>query len=187
MDFHERSASILFHVVAVFLLMDRLELAERQLDRIQAFHPRIDARIAAVSAWLLVEIGIIADNTKLEDIQRTVVWLPLAAWLCCVVVAGIALWRALFPDQRGGAASLIYFARIADRTEANFIKEFKAISEADLTDDFLGQVWRNAEIVCDKYRRISRAIHWATFSLGAMLVQVIAVSVVNHALPIWKG
>lgn len=167
--------------------MNQLEIAERQLDRIQSFHPRIDARIAAVSAWLLVEIGVVAANTKLEDIPRVIVWLPLAGWLICVIVSGIALWRALFPDQRGGAASLIYFARIADRTEANFIKEFRAISEADLTNDFLGQVWRNSEIVCDKYRRVSRAIRWATFSLAAMLAQIVAVSFVNHSLPIFKN
>lgn len=167
--------------------MIRLELAERQLDRIQAFHPRIDAKVAAVAAWLLVEIGVVAANTKLEDLKLSVVWIPLAAFMLCSAVSGTALWKCLFPDQRGGASSLIYFARIAARTEANYIRECHAATDASLLDDFLGQIWRNSEIVCDKYRRVSRAIKFATYSLGAMLIQVVAVSFVHNTLPILKS
>lgn len=167
--------------------MTRLELAERQLDRIQSFHPRIDTNMAAVSAWLLLEIGVVATNTKLDDLTRAFVWAPMAAFLVCAIIAGTSLWRCQFPDRRGGAASLVYFARIAERTEANYIKEFKAASDESLLDDFLGQVWRNAEIVCDKYRYITRAIQWATYSLAALLVQICAVSFVHQALPTLKN
>lgn len=167
--------------------MDQLALAERQLDRMHSFFPRIDAKVTAVAAWLSIELAIAALNVKLPDLKVSYVWVPFAAYVILSGLAGFDVWQCVFPDRRGGQRSLIYFGAIADRTQGDFEKSFKAISEADLLDDVLGQVWRNAEIVCDKYKAVQRAIRWATASLAALLATLIATSILHHSLPTFPG
>jgi hypothetical protein len=42
--------------------VDRIDLAERHLDRMSSFHPRIDAKVATVAAWLSVELAVVAQH-----------------------------------------------------------------------------------------------------------------------------
>ena len=149
--------------------MDRLELAERQLDRMQSFYPRIDTKVTAVAAWLSIEVAVAALNTKLGDLKVAYVWVPFAIYIITTAFSARYLWQCVFPDQRGGNGSLIYFGAIAERTEGNFRNEFKAVSEAKLLDDVIGQVWRNAEIVCAKYTAVQNSIRWATGSMAALI------------------
>ena len=165
----------------------RIDRAERHLDRMNSFFPRIDAKVAAVAAWLLLELGVAALNTRLADLERTWVWLPFAGFVVCVGVAGVALWRCLFPERRGGHGSLVYFARCAERTAAAFVREYLAVTDEEMLGDLAGQVWRTAEIVCGKFRHVDRAIRWATLSLGFLVAEVVATSFVHQALPRLTG
>lgn len=167
--------------------MDRLALAERQLDRMQSFFPRIDAKVTAVAAWLSLEAAVIALNTKLADLHVTYVWVPFAAYMLTTAVAATKVWECVFPHSKGGQGSLIYFGAIADRTEGSFRNEFKTASETSLLDDVIGQVWRNAEIVCAKYKAVQSAIRWSTLSLGGLIASLIATSILHGALPALPG
>jgi hypothetical protein len=167
--------------------MDRLALAERQLDRMQSFFPRIDAKVTAVAAWLSVELAIAALNTKLGDLRVAYVWVPFAAYVLASAFSASRIWQCVFPDQKGGQGSLIYFGAIAGRTEGGFRREFNAATEAELLDDVIGQVWRNAEIVCAKYSAVQSSVRYATISLGALIATLVATSLQHHALPSFPG
>jgi len=166
---------------------ERMALAERQLDRMQSFFPRIDAKITAVAAWLSVEIAVAGLNTKLSDLRAAYVWVPFVVFLITTGWSGSCVWRCLFPDRKGGQGSLIYFGSIANRTEGSFQSDFKAASDGQLLDDVLGQVWRNAEIVCDKYIAVQSSIRWATVSLLSLIVTLVATSILHGALPSFPG
>lgn len=167
--------------------LNRIDLADRHLDRMNSFHPRIDAKVTTVAAWLSVELAVVALNTKLVDLKATYVWLPFVIYVLCSAIAAFFLWQCVFPDTRGGAASLTYFAEIAKRDQADFVRDYKAASEAALLDDLSGQIWRNAEIVCDKYRAVQWAIRFATGSLASVIVTLIATSIVHETLPKLPG
>lgn len=167
--------------------MNRLDVAERHLDRMNSFHPRIDAKVTAMAAWLSVELAVIALNTKLDDLRNTYVWLPFAIYAAASGTSAFFLWKCVFPNTRGGASSLTYFAEIARRDQADFVRDYKAVTEAQLLDDLSGQIWRNAEIVCDKYRAVQWAIRSATLSLAFLVVTLIATSFVHQSLPRISG
>ena len=166
---------------------DRMALAERQLDRVQSFFPRVDTKVTAVAAWLSVEVAIAALNTKIGDLGMAYVWVPFAVYVLTSAVSIAYVWQCLFPDPKGGQGSLIYFGAIASRTEGSFRNEFKAATESELLDDLIGQIWRNSEIVCAKYAAVQSAIRWATASLAALVAVVLATSILHKALPSFPG
>jgi len=51
----------------------------------------------------------------------------------------------------------VYFREIAKRTEAKFIDEFLAQDETVYVKDVLGQVWRNSQILDEKFNHLKRA------------------------------
>ena len=53
--------------------------------------------------------------------------------------------------------SLIYFREVAGRTETRFIEEFKEQSDSHHVSDLLGQVWRNSEILKEKFDHLKTA------------------------------
>ncbi|HEX8554827.1 MAG TPA: Pycsar system effector family protein [Sphingomonas sp.] len=167
--------------------MDRLGFAERQLDRVHSFFPRIDAKVTAVAAWLSIEVAVAALNTKLDDLSVAYVWVPFSVYVLASAASAARVWQCVFPDSKGGQGSLIYFGAIAGRTEGAFRNEFKAIGETDLLDDVIGQVWRNAEIVCAKYTAVQSSIRWLTISLAALVATLIATSILHHSLPSFPG
>jgi hypothetical protein len=167
--------------------MDRLALAERQLDRMQSFFPRIDAKVTAVAAWLSIEVAVAALNTKLDDLDVAYVCVPFGAFVLASGASAARVWQCVFPDRKGGQGSLIYFGAIADRTEGAFRNAFKAATETEMLDDVIGQVWRNAEIVCAKYTAVQSAIRFATISLAALITTLVATSIQHQALPSFPG
>jgi Family of unknown function (DUF5706) len=71
-----------------------------------------------------------------------------------VLFLGISFWflyKGAFPNLKGGTASLVYFREIARRTEAKFIDEFTKQTAGEYAKDMLGQVWRNSEILKEKF------------------------------------
>ena len=77
----------------------------------------------------------------------------------------LASLSGAFPSLEGGRGSLIYFREIAKRKEAQYAEEFRSISEEDYLKDLLGQVWRNSEILTEKFDHISTAFNWTAFSI----------------------
>jgi len=69
-----------------------------------------------------------------------------------IAVSYLFLYKGGFPDVKGGNASLIYFSEICKRTESKFINEYCEATQEALRSDVLGQVWRNSEILTEKYR-----------------------------------
>jgi hypothetical protein len=165
----------------------RLDRAERHLDRMQSFFPRIDTKLTAVAAWLSVELGVGALNISWADLRSFHVWCPFAAYVAASLVAAVQLWRCVFPDSRGGQGSLIYFGAIAALKRDEFATRYKAVSKEDLLEDLIEQIWRNAQIVCDKYSAVQSAIRWASMSLALLILALIATSAAHQSLPKLPG
>lgn len=166
---------------------DRIEVAEKHLDRMHSFFGRIDAKLTAVASWLFVQLAVVALNTKWDDLSHTQVWVPFFGYAICSSVAARYLWKCIFPESKGGDSSLIYFGEIARRTEANFIKEYRAMTTDQLLDDLAGQIWRNAEIVRDKYQSVQSGIRWTTAAMGFELTTLTLIGWLHHTLPHLPG
>ena len=86
-----------------------------------------------------------------------------------MLLLGISFWhlyKEAFPSLEGGQESLLYFNEIAKRTEAKYIERWKSLEESEYLADLLGQVWRNSEILKQKFEHVK----WAFYSLALAIV-----------------
>jgi hypothetical protein len=164
-----------------------LEAYERQLDRIQQFFPRIDAKVSALFAVASAQIAIAAINLSTNDLKLWWVAVPLAAFLLIITWAMFNLYRVAYPHLDGGNASLVYFREIAKLRESDYISKLGALSSDEFKADLAGQVWRNSEIVGCKYRFLKLATISAMLSLIPWTVLLVATSLTHGRFPVVVG
>jgi hypothetical protein len=58
-----------------------------------------------------------------------------------------------------------YFREIAKRTESSFVEEFMAQVDEVYIKELLSQIWRNSEILTEKFNHISAAFNWMVLAL----------------------
>jgi hypothetical protein len=134
-----------------------LKDARDQLNLILSFFPRVDAKLSTV---LALDTGMLAAlSASLPQFDKMTVWLAVAPALASGLLTAsyVYLYRGGFPDVKGGHSSVIYFKEIAKRTEATFIAEYCRHTSESLRQDVLGQIWRNSEILTEKFRCLKLA------------------------------
>ena len=67
---------------------------------------------------------------------------------------------------------MIYFREIAQRTESNFIDEFTQQNQQARAKDVLGQVWRNSEILKQKFDALKVAFILMAIAIFPWVVAV---------------
>jgi hypothetical protein len=143
-----------------------LKDARDQLNLILSFFPRVDAKLSTV---LALDTGMLAAlSASLPEFGKMTVWLAVAPALASglLIASYVYLYRGGFPDVKGGHSSVIYFKEIAKRTEAAFIAEYCRQTLESLRQDVLGQVWRNSEILTEKFRCLKLA--FICMAIGAL-------------------
>lgn len=161
----------------------RLENAERQLALVQSFFPRIDSKVSALFAISSGQIAVAALNLTLDDLKLWYVAIPAALFVVAVCAVVWNLYRCTYPHLDGGAQSLVYFAEIAKRTESDYIKRYREVTDKDLTEDLIGQIWRNSEIVAEKYKYLKIATVTAMLSLLPWALLLTATTLTKWQMP----
>jgi pycsar effector protein len=132
-------------------------VAKDQLNLVLSFFSRVDAKASVVLAVDTAMAGYLAG--RMPSLKAMPYWqtlIPLTAFL----LIGNSIWnlyKGAFPNLEGGNLSLVYFREIAKRTEAKFIDEFLAQDDTGYVKDVLGQVWRNSEILTEKFKHLKVA------------------------------
>jgi Pycsar effector protein len=150
-----------------------LESARDQLDRVLGFFPRVDAKASVV---LVVDTGMLAFLVARVPTPNSLTWWEIGISVATTVLLGISLWflyKGAFPSLKGGNASLVYFREIAGRTEAKFIEEFAKQSTAEHARDLLGQVWRNAEILKEKFDHVKIAFIFMALAIPPWVISLL--------------
>ncbi len=136
---------------------NNLKDARDQLGTILSFFPRVDAKLSTV---LAIDTGMLAAlSASVPSLQKLSVWMAITPFATTALLAAsyVYLYRGGFPNVKGGHASVVYFKEIARRTEAKFIEEYSRHTPDSLRADVLGQVWRNSEILTEKFRCLKLA------------------------------
>lgn len=160
------------------------ELAERQLDRVQSFIPRIDARVSAMFAIVSAQIAIAALNLEIDDLKAWWVATPAVVFFIAAVFCVISLYRCVHPNLVGGSNSLVFFGTVSKLREAEYIDKMRAVSEEEYIKDVLGQVWRNSQIVAEKYKNLRAAGTAIMISLLPWTMLLLALSLGKWSLPL---
>jgi pycsar effector protein len=149
----------------------RVEMATKTLERTLSFFPRVDARAQVLLGIDVAMLFALALNTP----PFLGPWWLDAAYLVAVVLLGFSLfklYRVFFPQLSGGPASLIYFNSIRQLPEKEFVDRFTVQTEQKYLDDVLNQVWRNSEIVANKFNNLREAMLCASAALPFWLFEL---------------
>jgi hypothetical protein len=143
-----------------------------QLNLVLSFFSRVDSR---ASAALAINTGMLAVLAANAPTHAAWSWSSSIATLPVLLIAISLyhLYKTAFPSLRGGHSSLIYFREIAQRTEHTFISEFMAQPEEEYAKDLLGQVWRNSEILTEKFDHLKDGYVFLGLAIIPWLVTLI--------------
>lgn len=167
--------------------MKDIDVIQRQLDRVLGFFPRVEARINGLFGVNTLILVIAAVNLSAGDLVLWYVALPGGLLIVGLATSYYHLFKANFPDDNGGEGSLIFFKQIQQRTEPNYIAEFLTCDEQKFRNDLLGQIWRNACILCVKYTKVKQAILVTAISVAPFIVFLIATATIHGRIPLLKG
>jgi hypothetical protein len=161
----------------------RVEVAERHLVLIQSFFPRIDTKVSALFAISSAQIAVASLNITIGDLQKWYVALAAILFVAGMAIVQFALYTCTYPQLKGGSQSIIYFGEIAKRSEANFLRDYNAMSLQELHDEIASQIWRNSEIVAAKYKALKLATRAIIASLVPWAVILLCTSLLKWSLP----
>jgi disulfide bond formation protein DsbB len=160
-----------------------LQTAERLLDRILTFFPRLEAKSSVI---LGVDTGMLSLLVAALPPFRSANEIEIVSYALCVAAAVALLSASLYqvyhqarPYLSGGHRSLVYFKQIAERTEHDFIDEFTRASSDDLAKDVLAQAHRNSEILAEKYDRLNIAFKYLAIATPFWLIAYAIAIVLN--------
>jgi hypothetical protein len=131
--------------------------AEKQLDRVLGFFPRVEAKASFLFALDVGLLGYSAVNLGREDLHNVHLAVFGAAFLTLTVASLLHVYWCVFPHLKGGANSLIYFREIAHRNELDFADAFLSRTDESHACDAAGQIWRNSTILKLKFDYLKRA------------------------------
>lgn len=164
--------------------MNDMAVAEHQLDRVLSFFPRVDTKAAGLFAVNAAILTIAAINVQAGDLKLWYVAIPGILMLVGLAISYTFLYRCNFPDLKGGQGSMIYFAEIQKRTESVFLKDFEAATEEAYRHDLLGQIWRNSQILCQKYAAIAWAIRSSALTLLPFATFIVLTAITHSRFPV---
>lgn len=160
-----------------------IDLADRQLDRILAFFPRVESKASLLFAIDTSMLAVLALNVTKSDF---IIWYLAVSALLALGLIAASLWflyKCTFPNLKGGAASLVYFRGIATKTEANFIDQFQKQTSDAYVRDLLGQIWRNSEILKMKFDSVKTAFILTAIALIPWVLFLILATLAHARIP----
>lgn len=145
----------------------QLIAAWSELNLVLSFFGRVDTKLSVVLGIDLGMVGLLLSKlpSQLTEINLIGRW-SLLVFVLNTVVSLIQLYRGSFPNIVGGTESLTYFRAIAKRREVTFVDEFSAQTSEQLARDVLCQVWRNSEILSQKFT----CLKWAYIAMAIAII-----------------
>ena len=164
-----------------------LEAVERQLDRLLTFFPRVDSKVSALFAVTSAQLAVAALNLTLDDLKVWWIAACLVAFILSAAWVMIHLYRCTYPHLEGGQQSLIYFAEIVKKQPHAYIRSIGNVQVDVYREDVAGQIYRNAEILCLKYRFLKRATIGASLCILPWSAFLLATSLSHWKLPVFSS
>jgi hypothetical protein len=165
---------------------EKREFSAKHLDRVLGFFARVEAKASFLFAIDTTLLALIALNLRKSDLHLWYVMVPGVAAVLLLLCSLWYIYQCHFPKLDGGSGSLVYFAEIAKRTETRFISDCETLTEADLTKDYLGQTWRNAQILTAKFSHVKTAFTLTGGALIPWFAFLVATSITNAETPLLR-
>jgi len=150
-----------------------IEVSRDNLSRILSIFPRVDALSSVVLAIDISLLAVLAANTPSLQIINRFQIITAGVFILIVGVSLYHLYKCSFPRLECEEKSLIYFREIAELEQLEFAKEFFGQTEKEYLHDLIKQIWRNSEILKQKFQHLKNAFRFLVFSLVPWVISLL--------------
>ncbi len=155
----------------------RIATAQWMLERQLGWIAGAEIKVGLVITLDIAMLGGIAATFSASPTKTAWAYLMVIV-ACSLALIGLACAAyAVNPRLDGPTRSLLYFGRIAETTEPDYVQAFNRTTDEQILEDWLVQVHRNAEIATVKHRWVKRAIYSSFLSTPPW---VIAIALLSH-------
>ena len=141
----------------------KLDNAKWLFERTLGWIATADVKVGVAVAIDTALLGGLAAAFGASDPHLRTAWTYLT-----IIAAGFGMIVAIFcagmaaiPRMLGPVKSSIYFARIAEKTEADYAADFVQIDEQAFLSDLAIQIHRNAQIATAKHSWVRKSLLWS--------------------------
>lgn len=156
----------------------RLQMAQWVLERNLHWIAAAEVKTGVIVALDTAMLGALAAAFSALEPSGHSVWVKIITTVpaVCLGVAIICAAMSVVPRVTGPAMSFIFFGKVAQRNVVDYVEAFRKATEAELLDDCLAQIHRNAQIACDKFDWVRASMLWSfaavlpwTLALGFLI------------------
>ena len=146
---------------------DRLHTAQWVLERNLAWIAAAEVKVGVIVAIDTAMLGGLGAAFSEADGSARTHW----AWffsIATVICLGSGLFcaaMAVLPRISGPEKSLLFFGRVGLSDGAEYVRNLRAATDADLLEDWTAQIHRNAQIACDKFAWVRKSMWWSFLSV----------------------
>jgi len=152
--------------------VELLKASEMQLARVLSFFRRVETKASII---LGINTGMLAIITpKFSAFTNFENWMIII--FSPIFLNGISLWclyQSSSPQLKGGHDSLIYFKQVAKLTENKYIEKFSKQAISNHIKDVLSQVWRNSEILKEKFKYVKYSYIFLSIAIVPWVLSLI--------------
>jgi hypothetical protein len=128
--------------------------------------------IVAIDTAMLGGLG--AAFSAADLVARTQwAWLFTITAVVCLGSGLFCAAIAVHPRDKG-LKSLLFFGGVGPCADIDYIRNFRAATDADFLEDWAAQIHINAQIACYKFGWVKKAMYWSFLSVLPWFPAIIA-------------
>ncbi len=142
---------------------ERLKTAQWVLERNLAWIAAAEIKVGVIVAIDTAMLGGLGSAFSFASgsVRTHWDWLFTITASTCLGIGLFCAAMAVLPRLTGPARSLLFFGRVGQRADAEYIEDFKKVTDADLLNDWVAQIHRNAQIACNKFAWVRKSMWWS--------------------------
>jgi hypothetical protein len=148
--------------------MDLKWLLERQI----AWISHADSKLSVLGPLPLAMLAISLANVSIDFDNIGGLDLPLAASSLLLCVSLFFSKAALSPRLQGPPESLVFFGRISEYSNDEFVEKIESLTDEAYRRDIIQQIHINAKIASQKHKNIAISIFWLTCATPLWLLAI---------------
>jgi len=145
----------------------RLQTAQWIFERNLAWIAAAEVKVGVIVAIDTAMLGGLGTAFSASEAARRTLWVNLWTYSAAFLIAAglFCAAMAVLPRVTGPVKSLLFFGRIGNQKESDYIHELSQASVKQLLEDWAAQIHRNAQIACDKFSWVRKSMYWSFLSL----------------------
>lgn len=143
--------------------IQRADFAKWLFERTLGWIATADVKVGVAMTLDTAMLGGLATAFGTSEPQLRTTWCYLAVFAAvgAIVIAMFCAGMAAIPRMLGPIDSMIFFARIKEKSAADYVDEFIKVSDERLLADLVAQIHRNAEIATEKHWWVRKSLIWS--------------------------